>query len=506
MKKIIHFPWYPFFFALYPILSLLAHNLTQVSESAGLRSLLVAVLGTGSLLLVMRLILHDWQRAAFSVAAWTLLFFTYGHVYDLIYSKWKSPYLIAGLLGTWLLLLAGSVALASWRKLHFETTGLTLNIVSAGLVVYCLSLFLTWSLRKTPAAAVVNIPGPDPTLSVPAGETLPDIYYIMPEDYGRADVLQQQDQIDDRAFMQFLKDNGFYVAECSQSNYVSSELSIGSSLNMDYLQNLDSRFEAANVDQSLIWNALRNNTISADLKKAGYTTVAFATGYEWSELTNADIYISPTLLWSEMTAFETLLLRTTPLRYLENLGVLNLDTLDGERYRQRTLTDFDSFASLVRMPGPKFVYMQIIAPHPPFVFAVNGANTDAAKFINAEKSYTTDTYTQGFRNEVPYINQRLEASIKTLIQKSTRPVVIILQTDTGPWLTYGADQFKILNAYYMPGHTGQLYAGISPVNTFRVILDSYFNANLPLLKDVSYFSPIPHIYDFSVVPNPCSGK
>ena len=108
--------------------------------------------------------------------------------------------------------------------------------------------------------------------------------------------------------------------------------------------------------------------------------------------------------------------------------------------------------------------------------------------------------------QVPFDDQELEKTISTLISKSTRPLVIVLQTDTGPWFTSGPDQFTILNAYYMPGHTAQLYPGISPVNTFRVILNAYFGANLPLLNDQSYFSPIPYIYDFSPVSNSCTGN
>jgi hypothetical protein len=72
--------------------------------------------------------------------------------------------------------------------------------------------------------------------------------------------------------------------------------------------------------------------------------------------------------------------------------------------------------------------------------------------------------------------------------------------------TTGSDMFKVLNAYYMPGYTGQLYPSISPVNSFRIVFNAYFGTDLPLLKDTSYFSPIPQIYDFSPVPNPCSGK
>jgi len=84
--------------------------------------------------------------------------------------------------------------------------------------------------------------------------------------------------------------------------------------------------------------------------------------------------------------------------------------------------------------------------------------------------------------------------------------VVILQTDTGPLFTSGPDQFTILNAYYMPGHSSQLYPGISPVNTFRVLLNAYFGGHIPLLNDQSYYSKNPDLYNFSPVPNLCTGK
>jgi hypothetical protein len=63
---------------------------------------------------------------------------------------------------------------------------------------------------------------------------------------------------------------------------------------------------------------------------------------------------------------------------------------------------------------------------------------------------------------------------------------------------------KILNAYYLPGHADQLYTSISPVNTFRVVLNSYFGTNFPLLEDVSYYSSLSCHYDFTVMPDTCS--
>ena len=77
--------------------------------------------------------------------------------------------------------------------------------------------------------------------------------------------------------------------------------------------------------------------------------------------------------------------------------------------------------------------------------------------------------------------------------------MIIVQGDEGPyprgtaaedfdWRTATAEQLRekngILNAYYLPGaDTRVLYPTISPVNSFRVVLNTYFDTNLPLLPD-----------------------
>jgi hypothetical protein len=47
--------------------------------------------------------------------------------------------------------------------------------------------------------------------------------------------------------------------------------------------------------------------------------------------------------------------------------------------------------------------------------------------------------------------------------------------------------FPILNAYYFPGiGKEKLYTTITPVNSFRLLLNLYFDAQLPLLPDDSY--------------------
>jgi hypothetical protein len=93
--------------------------------------------------------------------------------------------------------------------------------------------------------------------------------------------------------------------------------------------------------------------------------------------------------------------------------------------------------------------------------------------------------------------------VDTILAESEVPPVIIIQGDHGPWLQPTDKRMRILAALYLPGHEEQLYPTITPVNFFRVVFNSYFGGDYELLEDVSYFSPVPKLYNFSEVPNPC---
>ena len=58
-------------------------------------------------------------------------------------------------------------------------------------------------------------------------------------------------------------------------------------------------------------------------------------------------------------------------------------------------------------------------------------------------------------------------------------------------------QMSILNAYYFPDQDySKLNENITPVNTFRVILDQYFGTDIGLVEDRNYFSLMGKPYDF----------
>ncbi|MBN2386529.1 MAG: hypothetical protein JXB85_05875 [Anaerolineales bacterium] len=494
-------PWYPLCVAAYPVLALLQMNLSEIRLEGALRPLLAVVAATLALLLFLRLFYRDWQRAAFGSAVLALLFFTYGHVINLLQEGLKIANLPIWLGGLWLGLALLGLFWATRRKVKFEKTAPILNVVSLGLVLVVTIQAAHFSAPQGDADLPADEHAPRQTLQVPQGEIPPDIYYIIVDSYGRSDLLEYAFRFDNSQFITDLEALGFYVAGCAQSNYNRTDVSLASSLNLDYLHNLSADYQPEGRSRRRLWASIDDSAVRIMLEEVGYTSVSFATGFAWSEVDHADVFMEPSSMSSTLTEFEILLLRTTPLRHLEDQGWINLDAIDGWRYRDRTDYIFASMDELAAMPGPQFVFIHIIPPHPPFVYGPEGEWTDPASFLNADRRYTSAAYTEGYVNQAAYISQQLTIAVRTLLEESATPPVIIIQGDHAPWMQSGARKFLILNAYYLPGHNDLLYPTISPVNTFRLVFNTYLGGDYEILPDTSYYSPIPNIYEFEAMFN-----
>jgi hypothetical protein len=505
LKNAFQKPWYPFLLSTYPVLALFGNNVNEARPDAIIRPLLFFLAGALVLFLLFRVLLRDWHRAAFATGMWTILFSTYGHLISFLKDKeiaFSSNHILAG----WLLLAALFLWLAGRRRTKFSGATASLNLIAVVLLVYPLYQSISDSVQHDQITRKVSAASSTQDLNPVNADSLPDIYYIILDSYGRADLLQQAYKYDNSAFIADLEQMGFYVANCSQSNYMRTDVSLASSLNMDYVQNLSDKFKPNTYNRTQLFDLLKHSAVRKKLEAAGYQTITYATGFPWTELEDADVFMAPSPLWTDLTEFEVLLLKTTLARTLEDSGVINDFQISSQHYRERTSYVFDSIPDLAKMPGPKFVFIHIISPHPPFVFGPDGQPTNPASFLNDNDKITASKYALGYTNQVTYLNTLMEQALDTLIHASETPPVIILQGDHGPWMQPDFKRFWILNAYYLPGQNQQLYPTISPVNTFRIILNDYLGTSYPMLADKSYFSPIPYIYDFKVFSNPCNRK
>ena len=516
MKKIKGWIWHPFLFAAYPVLALLAYNLGESRVTAGMRSLVLVLFVAAVLLLLTYLLLRNWQKAAMITTLAIVLFFSYGHVYNFLEQATSlgRHRLLLPLFGV-LFILGVIWIVRKGRDLKSATE--ILNLVGLVLLIFPIyqifafqiSSTQLWGGNDTQKSEVVN------TQPVEA-ENLPDVYYIILDAYARNDTMQRSYDFDNSEFLGQLENLGFYVAECSQSNYAKTRLSLASSLNMNYLDTFDEiagDLERGRESRIRMGHLIRRSQVRQIFEDLGYTTVGFSNGYLWSEWEDADIFLSPDnastfgnmQLFSRINDFEALLLRTTAA-----LAVIDAETVFSsyltpavvasprKDHYDQVMHALDTLDNISAIESPKFVFAHIISPHGPYVMSAEG------EFIPADQE--TD---ENYVDQVEYLNSRLIPIVEKILQNSENPPIIILQADHGGHGTqFDPDnRMNILNVYYLPnGGEAGLYPSISPVNSFRLILSEYFGYDFPLLEDTSYFSTIENFFDFSLVPNNCKPK
>jgi hypothetical protein len=495
-------PFHPVLFGIYPVVALLGVNVSQMNADVVLRPLIVLSLGALGILALFRVFLRDWHRAALATVILLLLFFTYGHAYNFL----KSVEVGGILLGrhrqmavVWLVLALAGIWWTGLKKVKPRAYTPVLNFISIFLLIYPTyqSANYLWNLAQArkaaiPQVSVVHDPG------LPLGYK-PDIYYIILDAYGRSDVLSEAWGIDNQEFLDSLASRGFYVAECSQSNYAHTILSLTSTLNLDYLNALTSDFNAGMDTNASLRTLGQNNFVRRYLVSLDYSVVAFATNYPFTEWNDAEYFYAPPP--QGMNDFEILLARTTAWRIPMDLIPRPEDERSTDWYRRRTEYAMQYLKRDVPdIPGPKFVFAHLVIPHHPFVFGPNGEEMDA----DALDILDFSEYGTGYRNQVTYINNQIKELVDIILENSANPPIIILQGDHGP-TDFGVIErrMRVLNAYYLPGNPDGPYPTITPINTFRLILDKYFGQNLGLLEDISLYSTFEKPYEYQTVPESC---
>ncbi|MBN2115880.1 MAG: hypothetical protein JW730_04885 [Anaerolineales bacterium] len=494
-------PLHSFLFAVYPGIALLAFNISEVDLSSGFRPLLLSVLAAGFFMLVFYLIYRDWRRAALLATLLLVLFFSYGHVYILLKAvNLNGLYLFRHrtLTPIWFVLAALMIWWASRRSLNITSATYGLNLIGLFLLILPVFQLVSFSIQSRISQADAEKDAS--TLGLKAGSQTPDIYYIILDGYGRADVLETQFGYDNSAFLNELQNLGFFVADCSQSNYAQTQMSLASSLNFNYIDALSDRFVAGSDDRTGLDALIHHSAARESLERAGYKTVAFATGFLATELTDADYFLSPGYSWGELNEFEALLMETTFARLIQDGNRFGMQASGSERFRERTLFTLEKLDELSYIQGPKFVFVHVIAPHPPYVFGPTGGPIEPAEAGTTK----TQEGASHYRDQVIYINSRMLEILPKIIANSSTPPIIVIQGDHGPTIPSSPRaRMSNLNAYYLPGAETAVYPTITPVNTFRIIFNTYFGQNLELLDDVSLYSEYDDPFNWRVVPNAC---
>ena len=534
-RRVKNLSIHPFALAIYPVLSLYAHNLGKGFLGEAITISIGVTLCTGLLWMLLNLFFRNSIKSAIIITAVVTILFFHGHAISAVAKmlEWLHVRDTAGFLidaksslTIWLPLWGTLLIIVLWTvarsKSDLRTANGYLNVVGLVLLVMLTSSFVTAAVHAfakplpVPEASQSGVlPSADGLAAddgqsshqlaesricwhegsvlpgaTAAPESLPDIYYIVVDAYAGADILQEIYQLDNSEFLAYLSGKGFYVAHDSRSNYSQTALSLASSLNLNYLDTFMDQVDSSTDDRRPLHLMIQDNCLVRFLRAHGYTIVASATGYEPTELRRADLFLAPNNLLAP-GSFEEALIALTPLAVFQKTWF--------DFRRDRILFALEHAADASETPGPAFVFVHVLAPHWPFIFAQDGTPIQPPRGQGLRTDYDYDEVVEGYRNQLLFVNELLRSSIDEILSRSTTPPIIIVQADHGPdakldpdWHIEGTDlreRMSILNALHLPGQAhGDLYAGITPVNTFRVILNQYFHADLELLTDKAYFS------------------
>lgn len=493
MKKtlIIH----PYLFAVFPVLFLYSHNIEQLTFSDTLFPMGILLGSVILIVLFSRIIFKNYQKAGLIISFFLILFYTYGHVYDVI-KDWQIGNFEIGRHRYLLLIYTTFYACCFYfitrASKNLSTTNNFLNIVAASLLTislinigfYKFKTMNEWRGEKSYGQSNIPIYGEDTA-------EFRDIYYIILDGYGSSNILKEYYGYDNTEFIDYLKDKGFFIASGSRSNYVMTTPSLASSLNMEYVHFLASKEGVESNNRSIFYQMIKKSKIVDFLKMKGYKYIHFSSG--WGP-TDYNKYADFNVRCSKVNEFVMILFQTTILRPLENYIV-------GDDARNRILCTFTKLAEINNIKGPKFVFAHITSPHPPYLFDANGEPVPEIT-LNLHKHVWEQK--ENYLSQLNFINKKVETLIDTILSKSEVLPIIILQADHGPASTLSQSNGRgweqptnpmlkertgILNAYYLPSDMSKfLYDSITPVNTFRIILNNYFKMTYTLLNDQIFYS------------------
>ncbi len=508
--KVLH----PFLFPVFPVLAFYGANIHEVSWTELV--LPVVVVLTVSSLLLSRLssLLRNNEKSSCIVSLLWILFFSFGHI-QLFVRNWKIGGLAVGTDRSVFLTLLAFFLVISFTLYRSEKWTMAVDrlLRRFSLILFTLSflfcsvsvLYAHWGMNSAPNSALTNLSQLKPkTYS-------PDIYHIVLDGHGRSDVLKELYGYDNSSFLDKLKQKGFYIADQSRSNYVYTYSSMGATLNLTYLpplsgsqrNNIFSNFQR----KSETYGGLRESLLFFILRKLNYKIVSFYSEYGVTEIPRADIHVgSP----NRISDFHYALLNMTPVRVL----FYRMDHSDWwspyriNRHRRTILSTLNYLPKLAAETRdyPIYAYVHLVSPHPPFVFGQDGGPPETMRpftfwddlGLQSIQGDLRKEFIQGYKAQAAFISKKTYEAVSKILEVSPRPPIIIIQGDHGPaafvdWYNPNRmglrERFSILNAYYFPGGGEKLlYNSISPVNTFRVLLNYYFGAIFPLLPDVNYFT------------------
>lgn len=422
------------------------------------------------------------ERMAVLLATMFIAIFNYGALSDALESTGTPTWMR---LLVWLLVATLLAAIGfAWSR----NRALILYLFIAGVIFVALPLvqYLALALREAPMPASVDTPTGPTFLSTP------DIYYIVPDAYARADLLEDEFGFDNSEFLEELRKRGFRVEENALTSYPLTYLSMASTLDMDYV--VEPAEDALRGGRGPFYDRLRGNSaLHRRLEIEGYQHVSAPPGtWEGTQCSGQeDLCVDPvSRRWAGglVGEVEWGLLHLTPAG--EFIDGFLTDSFE------RPFADPSHVVRTVRqtdLGAPAFVQIHLLQSHPPFLFDRN---------CRATPSENQDLRSWPAAGRAAYVaalqctNQQLLSAVDLMDDDA----IVVILADHGPGFTLGLstpfeewtnetlrERYSVLSAYRLPTECRDMPPA-SPPNVFRVVVACLDGTEPKLIADRWFFA------------------
>lgn len=290
----------------------------------------------------------------------------------------------------------------------------------------------------------------------PSDSTLPDIYIIVEDGYPGKTILESFTGFNNSEFYNSLKDLGFYVREDSYSNYPKTTLTFMSMLNMEYLV---PDAEGRVYEESNKWVS---SLVVDKFELLGYKTIDVGAGWAGTwPVTNCDVTLRcPGIV---------------PFRWDDVFN--RRPYLDRVDYQKWSYFQMEELSKIPDLKVPTFSFVHAVGGHSPTVFS--NAGTTEERLVE----------------HLQVINEILLKSLRTIVEKSEIPPIIIVMSDHGLAFIERNNEIETIKAglnnfeaYYLPGLTDEEVSSFgSLVSTFPLLLNYYFGFDYEILPERNYW-------------------
>ena len=322
----------------------------------------------------------------------------------------------------------------------------------------------------------------------------PDIWYIIFDGYPSSGYIRDVLKSDNAALDTLLKEKGFFLAKNSRSNYNETAFSMAATFSMQYLTWLKDSTAPSSLSYYKAASSVEISPVIQYMKAAGY---------DFHNLSIFDFADHPSLQKNYFINGESksvILYNTLWESYKRDIrwnfynpqandsavspgSQENLFKKSGLNFNNIIIDSLSKLSAVTDNEKPRFIYGHVYIPHFPYLY-----NSAGVPYTDSVYSAEIFHDKKRFSEYTAYGRKILISLVKKLLQKNNQPV-IILQSDHGASLAFydgspKAYRFSNYSAFYFPDKNyDKLYDSISNINTFRVVLNKYFDQEFPLLPD-----------------------